>query len=138
MVGVLLLVLNIYAGGHRIANGWPFACYPLFDFTQGDEIESLEVEAIDQSGEVIRSGESDLADKFTPQRFRGLLAHLLGKQNHQGSTDRFKTIWKVCVQEDPRLEKASAVRFYRVTLCTIPERRRLNPVRRELVFEITL
>ncbi|PWT86380.1 MAG: hypothetical protein C5B58_01485 [Acidobacteria bacterium] len=137
IVGSLLLIANIYAGERRIANGWPFASYPLFDYIQGDEIESVEIEVVSPTGGLIRSDESALADKFMPQRFRGLLAHLLGERDGQRSADRFKALWNLCAQEEPILQKASSVRVYRVTLDIVPERKYVNPVRRELVFEMT-
>lgn len=138
IVGVFLLVVNVYAGGRRIVSGWPFACYPLFDLIQRDEIDSLQVEALDATGEEIRSGAPDLSEKFMGQRFRGLLENLLRMRTPGESADRLQALWKLYVQEDPRLEKATVVRFYRVTLCTIPERRHLNPVKTQLVFEMKL
>ena len=138
IVGVLLLAVNVYAGGQRIMSGWPFACYPLFDFIQRDEIDSLQIEALDATGEVIRSGTPDLNEKFMAQRFRGLLENLLRLRGPGESADRLKALWRLYVQEDPHLEKATIVRFYRVTLYTTPERRRLNPVKSELVFEMKL
>jgi predicted DCC family thiol-disulfide oxidoreductase YuxK len=138
IVGVLLLVVNVYAGGRRIMSGWPFACYPLFDFIQREEIDSLQVEALDATGEVIGSGTPDLKEKFMGQRFRGLLENLLRMRTPGESADHLTALWKLYVQQDPRLEKATAVRFYRVTLCTIPERRHLNPVKSQLIFEMKL
>jgi hypothetical protein len=119
-------------------SGWPFACYPLFDFIQREEIESLQVEALDSTGEVIRSSGPDLEEKFSAQRFRSLLEYLLQMRKPGESDDQLKALWKLYVQKDPRFKKATAVRFHRVTLCTIPERRRLNPVKSQLVFEMKL
>jgi predicted DCC family thiol-disulfide oxidoreductase YuxK len=138
IVGVLLLIVNVYAGGRRIMSGWPFACYPLFDFIQREEIDTLQVEALDATGEVIRSGTPDLKEKFMAQRFRGLLENLLRMRTPGESADHLTALWKLYVQQDPRLEKATAVRFYRVTLCTIPERRHLNPVKSQLILEMKL
>jgi predicted DCC family thiol-disulfide oxidoreductase YuxK len=138
VVGVLLLVVNVYAGGRRIMSGWPFACYPLFDFIQTGEIDSLQVEALDAAGDVIRSGTPDLKEKFMAQRFRGLLENVLRIRTSGESADRLTALWRLYVQQDPRLEKATAVRFYRVTLCTVPERRHLNPIKSQLIFEMKL
>jgi predicted DCC family thiol-disulfide oxidoreductase YuxK len=138
IVGILLLAGNVYTGGRKIMSGWPFACYPLFDFIQSDEIESLQVEALDLTGEVIRSSAADIEGKFSAQRFRSLLELLLQRRRPGESADRLEALWKLYVQEDPHLKKAAAVRFYRVTLCTIPERQRRNPVKSELVFEMKL
>ncbi len=138
IVGILLLAGNVYAGGRRIMSGWPFACYPLFDFIQRDQIDSLQVEALDPTGEVIRSSAADLEGKFSGQRFRSLLELLLQIRRPGESADRLKALWKLYVQEDPHLRKATTVRFYRVTLCTIPESQRWNPVKSELVLEMKL
>jgi predicted DCC family thiol-disulfide oxidoreductase YuxK len=138
IVGILLLAGNVYTGGRRIMSGWPFACYPLFDFIQREQIDSLQVEALDPTGEVIRSSAADLEGKFSGQRFRSLLENLLRMRGPGESADRLKALWKLYVQEDPLLKKATTVRFYRVTLCTIPESQRLNPVKSELVFEMKL
>ncbi len=51
---------------------------------------------------------------------------------------RLKALWQLWEQNDPSLQQADSIQFYRSTLSTIPEQWRANPVRRELVLELKL
>jgi predicted DCC family thiol-disulfide oxidoreductase YuxK len=137
-VGILLLTANVYTGARGNANGWPFACYPTFAAILGDETASLDIVALTSQGEIIPTDTKELAQRFMPQRFRGLVESLLRVQKPGGSTERLRSLWQLYVQEDSRLEKASVIRFHRLSLCTIPEKRYQNPVRSTLILEMRL
>lgn len=137
IIGVLFLVASSYCGAQGIVRGWPFACYPRFAWNPGNEIESVEISALTPGGKVVFQDTPDLHRTLKYHAFGGQLASLLskGKQDPSGFAERIKALWKLNVQQDPRLEKASIIRCYRVTLNTIPERRNENPIVRELIFE---
>jgi predicted DCC family thiol-disulfide oxidoreductase YuxK len=137
VVGLLLLSASVYTGIRGITSGWPFACYPTFAGIAGDEIPSMEVVALAANGEPILES-SALKQKFMDQRLYSLLVTQLGRQRQSGTDEPLRALWQLYVETDPRLRNASVVRFYRVTLCNIPERQNLNPVRRELLREIAL
>jgi predicted DCC family thiol-disulfide oxidoreductase YuxK len=137
IIGILLLVASSYCGEQGIVRGWPFACYPRFAWNPGNEIESVEISALTPGGKVVFQDTPDLHRTLKYHAFGGQLASLLskGKQDPSGFAERIKALWKLHVQQDPRLEKASIIRCYRVTLNTIPERRNENPIERELIFD---
>jgi predicted DCC family thiol-disulfide oxidoreductase YuxK len=133
-MGILLVAANLYSGMRGTVSGWPFACYPTFAGTMGDEIESLEIVSLTPSGSVIPTDSSTLRQSFADQRLRGLLEFAL--RNPGNSFERLKGVWQLYIQKDPRLKMASVVRFYRATLCTIPEKLYLNPLKRQLLVEL--
>jgi predicted DCC family thiol-disulfide oxidoreductase YuxK len=136
VVGILLVAANAYTGMRGIVSGWPFACYPTFQWVAEDEITSMEVEALAPNGEIIPTDTSTLKQTFADQRLRGLLGALLGLQKPGESVERLRGLWQLYLQKAPELKRASIVRFYKATLFTSPEKRYLNPRRRELLFEI--
>jgi hypothetical protein len=140
ILGILLLLANFYWGARGIIRGWPFACYPRFAWNPGSESESMEISALTPTGEVLFQDTPDLHHLLKYHAFGGQLYSLLQTRTKDpnGFAERMKAIWMLYVQQDPRLAKASTIRCYRVTLNTIPERRYLNPIQRELILELKL
>jgi predicted DCC family thiol-disulfide oxidoreductase YuxK len=136
--GILLVAANVYTGMRNIVAGWPFASYPSFAYVANDEITSMEIVALAPDGEIIPTDTSPLKQAFAEQRLRGMLESLLRLQRPGENGDRLSGLWQIYVLKDPRLKRASTIRFYRATLCTIPEKQYLNPLRRELLLEIKL
>jgi hypothetical protein len=138
IVGTLLLLASLSWGGRGIVRGWPFACYPRFAWNPGSEVDSMEITALTPTGEILFQDTPDLHRLLKYHAFGGQLGSLLqtSTKDPNGFAERTKAIWSLHVQQDPRLGKASIVRCYRVTLNTIPELRYLNPVQRELIFEL--
>jgi predicted DCC family thiol-disulfide oxidoreductase YuxK len=137
-VGVLLVAANVYTGARGIVSGWPFSCYPTFSPMAGEEIISLEIVALDARGEIIPTDTSSLRESFSHQRLRGLLESVATLPMPGGSLDRLRGVWQLYVQKDPQLSAAATVRFYRVTVRTVPGEQHLNPLRSELIAEIKL
>ena len=138
IVGTLLLLASLSWGERGIVRGWPFACYPRFAWNPGSEVDSMEIFALSQTGEILFQDTPDLHRLLRYHAFGGQLGSLLQTrtQDPNGFAERMRAIWSLYVQQDPRLGKASSIRCYRVTLNTIPELRYLNPVQRELIFEL--
>jgi len=137
IVGTMLLVACCYWGSRGIVRGWPFACYPRFAWNPGSEVESIEISALTPGGKVVFQDTPDLHRTLPYHAFGGQLGSLLGtwKQDPIGFAQRMRALWSLHVQQDPHLGSASIIHCYRVTLNTIPERRYLNPLQRELIFE---
>jgi hypothetical protein len=102
----------------------------------GPEVSSIEVVALDASGKTLTVDKRGLSQKFSHERFRGLINHVLETHDHAERRIRFLALWSLWVRNDANLQSAARVHFYKVTLSTIPERRQENPLRRELLFEM--
>jgi hypothetical protein len=49
---------------------------------------------------------------------------------------RLKAIWQLWARHDSRLQQVASIQLYSVTLSTLPERQRDNPLRKELLFQV--
>ena len=136
--GILLVAGNVYTGMRNIVAGWPFASYPTFAYVADDEITSMEIVALAPDGEIIPTDTTPLKQSFAEQRLRGMLESLLRLQKPGENGDRLSGLWQIYVLKDPQLKRASTIRFYQATLCTVPEKKYLNPLRRELLLEVKL
>jgi predicted DCC family thiol-disulfide oxidoreductase YuxK len=134
ILGTFLLAANIYCGARQISSGWPFACYPTFSSVLGAEMNSFDVAAFDSAGESFPLT-TDLSQLLTGQRFQGLMGSLLRMRRvDQGGFNRhMNALCEIYAQQDPRI---ASIRVYRVRLCTIPESRYLNPLQRDLLYEM--
>ena len=117
---------------------WPLAAYPTFAGLAGPEAHTLEIVMLSATGEVIPLNEQILHQKMSPERFVGLVNHILSVNDEAQRRIRLQALWRLWVRHNVSLQQARAVQFYDVTLVTIPERRSENPVHRELLFELKL
>jgi predicted DCC family thiol-disulfide oxidoreductase YuxK len=163
LVGIFLLSINSLCGMVGVYRAWPFALYPPFAILAEAQRESLEIVPLDSSGKTIPFDQQALKQKFSSDRFEGLTSSILGTGKQAlrqqfasdwveglissilGSVDspaqtriRLNAFWQVAVQNDPKLQQADSVRFYKVTRWTAPERQKENPVNQELIFELKL
>lgn len=161
IVGIFLLTVNSLCGIVGIYRAWPFALYPPFAILAKTQKESLEILPLSSTGEAIPFNKQALKQKFSSDRFEGLSTSILGtdkqilKQKFSSSwikqltssilgslespaqqRTRLSALWQVTMQNDPHLQQATSIRFYKVRLWTIPERQKENPVHRELLFEL--
>lgn len=114
LVGAALLAGNLWFGTMGWMNGWPFACYPTFQWRAGVTLPGLVVE--DEHGATIVS-------RPITQAEWGVQWSLLGLRDRP--LDRARLLAAV-----PRGQ-----RFYRVWWSVVPEDRDRPPLRRELVLE---
>ncbi len=136
VLGSVLLLGNTFCGITGEANAWPFACYPTFDEIMSPEVDSIEVVVLEAAGKMLRLDKQGLGRKFSHERFRGFVQHILHTRDPVRRSIRFRALWRLWTQHDANLQSAARVQFYKVTLSTIPERRSENPLRRELLFEM--
>ena len=136
-VGVALIVGNFFYGITNEGYSWPFACYPTFSGVAREPVaESIEISVLSSTGEPIPIDEGPPSRKFSPTRWRGLVGQLLDTNDPAQRALRFHALWRVWGQNNPSLQQAKAIRFYKLTLTTIPERRKENPLKRELMLEL--
>jgi predicted DCC family thiol-disulfide oxidoreductase YuxK len=138
VIGSLLLLGNIIVGAGDIHFSWPLAAYPSFAGLAGPEAHALEVAVLNATGDVIPLNDQTMRQKMAPERFLGLVGPILSANDDTQRRIRLQALWRLWVHNDASLQQAHAVRFYDVTLITIPERRSENPIRRELLFELPL
>ena len=113
-VGAVLLAGNVFYGAMGWMNGWPFACYPTFQWRAGVTMPGLVVE--DSSGAII-------VGRPTTQDAWGVQWSLLGLREHP--FDRARLLATV-----PR-----GARFFRVWWSVNPDDRGKPAIRREQIAE---
>lgn len=111
-VGAALLLGNVWFGAMGWMNGWPFACYPTFQWRAGERMPGLVVE--DASGRTI-------VGRPRTQHEWGVQWSLLGLRDHPIDPARLRAAV-------PR-----GARFYRVWWSVNPDDRGRAPVRKELI-----
>jgi predicted DCC family thiol-disulfide oxidoreductase YuxK len=138
IVGVLLLLGNFLFGIANIGNAWPLAAYPTFAGMAGPEADSVEITVQSATGESVPLTQQGLGSEVDPTRFWGLMSVVLSPADVQERRARLRSVWQLWARHDSRLQQAASIHLYRVTLSTIPERRRDNPLHRELLLELDL
>jgi predicted DCC family thiol-disulfide oxidoreductase YuxK len=139
-IGILLLCGNIFTGIGRVGSSWPFALFPAFTGSGRSEPKSrsLEIAVLSSTGEILPLTDRMLSQKFSPERLRGLIRPILTIEDDEQRRKRLTALWQLWVQNGLSLQQGDAIRFYKVTLLTTPERRKENPIHRELLFELKL
>jgi hypothetical protein len=139
VLGSMLLLANTLYGITKQGAGWPFACFPTFHELRREPVAtSLEMSVQNTAGESITLETEKLRSEFSPVRFRGLIWHVLQTKDPEQLRRRLTALWQFWVRHDVSLQRAATVRFYKVRLVTIPERRPENPLERELLYELQL
>src|SRR5262249_30089277 len=133
-----LLFATILAGIGDVGSAWPIARYPTFAGIAGPEIDLVEISVQSAGGETIPLNGRTLSQNVDSTRFLGLMGQVLSAEDEAQRRIRVKALWRLWVQNDPSLQQASSVRFYKVTLSAIPEQWKTNPLHRELLLEVTL
>jgi hypothetical protein len=136
VVGTALLLSNIALGIGRFSEGWPLACYPLFDSRATGVRQVLTVMVENHNGESLELDRKSLSRYFPPDRERGLEESLLRVTDPARRKVRLKALWQLWLQNHPELRTARSVRFYHDTISTIPGEPRA-PLRRELLESIS-
>jgi predicted DCC family thiol-disulfide oxidoreductase YuxK len=135
-VGALLLCANTAAGIGKVMSAWPFALYPVFDGRREPAIHSLEISGRSSTGEIRPLKEGIWGRKFGTERLRGLGGRILATKNDEQRQRYLQGLGQLWAQSSMSPQDIDSIRFYKVTLVTIPERRQENPIHRELLFEL--
>jgi predicted DCC family thiol-disulfide oxidoreductase YuxK len=159
-VGICLVAINSLFGMVGVYRSWPFALYPPFALLATAEVTSLEILALDPEGTVIPFRTEPLREHLGGDRLEGLFDSILSNPHSSlqqssspawvqtltafilGGVDspaqqraRLQALWQVAVQEDPRLQQATTVQFYRVLRSTLPNHSSHPPLQRTLLLE---
>lgn len=137
-VGILFLFLSIFYGIKMETVAWPFSCYPTFSWVQGERQEFLEVVPINASGEVIPFSKEIVKKHLSPPRFDSLVKKLIGSNEPNKNSPQLQAFWQLFARNDPSLQQAKLIKFYRVQLWLSPERQSENPINKELYYQLKL
>jgi predicted DCC family thiol-disulfide oxidoreductase YuxK len=139
VLGSLLMVANTLYGITKQGAGWPFACFPTFDALRQEPVAtSLEISVQNTAGASIPLEAEELRSEFPPVRFGGLTGRILQTKDPEQLRRRLTALWQFSARHNVSLQHAATIRFYKVTLVTVPERRHENPLQRELIYELQL
>ncbi len=141
-LGAVLVVVVFVQGARNRVQAWPFACYPTFQWTVGDTMPDLVLEAVaaDGSTRLLRDGPGgggtrgpdgwamawNVAGLYSgrlpsPDTLRAYLAHAREKPGI-----------------DEALHDATTVRFYRAWYSVRPEHWRQAPVKAEHIGDVSV
>jgi len=93
---------------------------------------------LSSTGESIPLTQQTLGHPLSTARFWGLIGVVLSATDDAQRCIRLKAFWQLWAQDNIRLQQAESLQFYKVTLSTIPERWKENPLHRELMLELKL
>ncbi len=136
-VGVFLIIGNLFFGAFKIGSGWPLACYPTFEEIPPENFYSMEISFTKPDGEESALNQYALSKNFPPERFMALMHKMLSAKEPR-RTKLLTAFWKFLAQNNPQLQQARSVQFYRLDLYIIPEKKHLNPISRNLILKIDL
>ncbi len=135
IVGAIVIASAAIQGVRDQTQAWPFACYPTFQWTVGDEMPDLAIVAVFGDGttrEVLRG-------RRRSQRAWGTMWSLAGV-NGLFVPARVEAYYRDVVLADPEartaVRGAVSIRIERVWLAVAPERWSEPPTRRERLLEL--
>ncbi len=137
-VGSFLLAGNIFFGVMKVEAGWPLACYPRFDGLADAEAESLQVVARTAEGQSIPLSHQIMQSDFSPAQLETLIRRTIRTDDQRLLNQRLHALWTVWASQEPALQHASKVQFYKVDLAVSPERQHENPIHSDLLMELDL
>ena len=136
VVGVCLLAGNAYFGVRGQSAAWPLACYPTFrQVITAPEFSTLRVAVVDDAGAQQFLDDRPMEQRATTGRWNNLVGSILSPQDEAARRKRLAALWRMWLTQDPGLVKARAVRFYKVTRSTLPERGADPVLHEELLWE---
>ena len=103
IIGSLLLLGTIVFGVGNMYFSWPLAAYPTFAGLAGPETHALEIVMLSATGEVIPLNEQTLRRKMSPERFVGLVNHILSVNDEAQRRIRLQALWRLWVHHNERL-----------------------------------
>jgi hypothetical protein len=136
VVGTILLTANVLCGvGH--VDSWPFSVYPTFAVLSDSTITTIEIEAVDESGQPVvvytakRGGASSTG--WSPSRLRGLTRHILRTSGQGEQREKLRALWAAWSTDASNSGHVDRVLFYEATYRVAPSAQDNPPVRRNLL-----
>ncbi|MBI1358095.1 MAG: hypothetical protein GC160_27490 [Acidobacteria bacterium] len=136
LTAALLLTGNLYLGARRDMNGWPVACYPLFDGISTSVYRSLRLVVWDADGE--REVVPDAYRETFGNRWNILLLRTLEISDPEARRTRFTLLWNKMIELDPKLAQATRVRFLSIESSLEKGRWDEPPANPQVLFESDL
>jgi len=136
LVGGALLLANASAGARRLQDGWPIACYPLFDGILPDSYTTMLIVVVRPDGTEHEVMPDDYRQVFGT-RWNHVLARIVAEEGER-RRELLRLVWEVLTRADPTLPRPRAIRFYAVRTWISPERWHEPPADPELIGEVTL
>jgi len=135
--GLFLIIGNIYYGLNNY-HSWPFSCYPTFqEMSLEPYTPIITMKVFDNDRNKIEYDTK--ASFYSPDYFREFLVTLLHDwENKNRVEDRLKGLFNAWKGHDKKLENGVYVEFYIDTIDMRPERKSMKPVKREMLYELTL
>jgi hypothetical protein len=141
VLGFALLTGAVVQGARGAMQAWPFACYPTFQWTVGDEIPDLLVEAQWDDGHVVVLPDGRAEGGVRSQERWGMAWALAGLYGRAPDEVQLRAYLDL-ISAEPAVRAAMAgartVRFSRAFYSVLPEDRGKPPRRRKLLFEIPI
>lgn len=138
-LGFALLTGAVVQGARGAMQAWPFACYPTFQWTVGDEIPDLLVEASWDDGHVVVLPDGRAEGGVRSQQRWGMAWALAGLYGRAPAEAQLRAYLDLISAEPPvraAMAGARTVRFFRAFSSVVPEDRGKPPRRRTLLLEI--
>jgi hypothetical protein len=138
-VGVGLVVVNAYFGFAGIIQGWPFACYPTFQYVTSAEIRAIDLEAVRDDGSVVAVPRASSLDRVRAQQMWAVEWNVINRPQPSDETMRgyLALVASMSPTAADTLRTARSVRVYRAWYSTIPEDAGKPALRRVPLGEIT-
>lgn len=137
LVGTALVLVNASAGARRLQDGWPIACYPLFDGLLPDTHTTMQIVVVRPDGTEHTVMPDDYRHVFGT-RWNHVIASIVAEDGTARRRELLRLVWDVLARADPSLPRPRAIRFYAVRTWIRPERWHEPPGDPELIGEVTL
>jgi hypothetical protein len=137
-VGVFLLAGNAYYGARALAHAWPLACYPTFRWLAKPEWSTLRVAVVDGAGRQRWLDDKAFERQAAIGKWKNLLGSVMSEKQEGLRRRRLDALLAMHLRDDPSLREAAAIRFYKVTRSTDPDRAATSGATEELVWEATI
>ncbi|HXM33542.1 MAG TPA: hypothetical protein VN920_00005, partial [Pyrinomonadaceae bacterium] len=120
-------------------NSWPFAGYPTFEDLDKPEVSVITMSADTPTGTIeINPFAEQVGQQMPPARLMAMLGRISSVADEAERRLRLQALWKLWSRDSPDLQRVTAVRFYRDTLSSLPERQNDNLLQREFLYELRL
>jgi hypothetical protein len=133
-VGSILVIGNFFHGA-RLIHSWPLTCFPTFSEVRLKPLdEQIEMVMVDREGLETTLTDHPVFQEMGMSRFYGFIKEVLKIKDKAEQEIRLAALWELLLRNDPDLARIRTVKFYKVVVNLVPERRNQNPLSRELVL----
>lgn len=133
LIGMFLILGSTIYGLFGI-DSFPFTAYPKFNYIYDIKKISISVVTYDANGNKLNLDLSNLIEKFDSARWDVLLQKIGEKKDKEQSKVLSYGLHKLILMFYPE-SNIHFIRLYKVTLWTLPEKLKENPIDKELIYE---